>query len=106
MAEKVTPKDDTILGIWGQSGDERKAEDLELNFQLLCADAETTLITCKKTVAEKQKLVRESMADAAKTAKFGPIAQAKLELKAATLELKEAISVYEELFGKTPAIAK
>lgn len=104
MTKETAPE--TILTMWGKSEKERNSDDLQMNFQLLQADAETSLIKAKAKVAHARKAYSDTMFAAAKTPNFNAIAAAALELEKEELTLNRAIATFSNLFGTTPSIAK
>lgn len=104
--EMANTAPETILAMWGKSEKERNSDDLQMNFQLLQADAETSLIKAKAKVAHARKAYSDTMFAAAKTPNFNAIAAAALELEKEELTLNRAIATFSNLFGTTPSIAK
>jgi putative cell wall-binding protein len=104
--EMANTAPETILTMWGKSEKERNSDDLQMNFQLLQADAETSLIKAKAKVAHARKAYSDTMFAAAKTPNFNAIAAAALELEKEELTLNRAIATFSNLFGTTPSIAK
>jgi hypothetical protein len=102
----VNTASETILAVWGKSKEERNAEELQMNFQLLQADAETALIQAKGRVNAAKKAYSDAMHASAKKPSFTSIAEAALILEKEELVLSKAVATFTNLFGSTPSIAK
>ena len=101
---KTTPKNPTILDVWGKTDDAKKSENLQLNFKMLQAKGNEDLIHKQIKVNESAVALEAAKQGALKKADFTVIAKASLVLEASQLEFSRAKQVFIDLFGIEPSV--
>jgi len=89
-----------LRSIWSKTKDQAEKEGLDLAFEELKSNGDTSLILLKKEISAAKKDLQSAIGLAKEKADFNTIANARIKVKALEVKFEEYQNAYNELFAE------